>query len=141
MNQYLYEEIQIGQKEEFKVLLTDEKVEAFRMITGDFNPLHMDSEYAKTRGYEDKVVYGMLTASFLSTFVGMYLPGKYSLIHSIDIKFPKPVYVRENSYLRIKGEVTDKKDMFNLLILKITVVDELGNKVCRGAMKVGVLDE
>ena len=67
MNKYKFEDIRIGLEEEFKANITEEMVKEFREITGDINPLHNDIEYAKSKGYDDKVVYGMLTSSFLST--------------------------------------------------------------------------
>lgn len=140
MNSYRYSEIAVGHKESFKVTLTSEMVRVFGELTGDFNPLHVDSEYAKSKGYDDKIVYGMLTSSFLSTLAGMYLPGKYSLIHSVEVKFPKPVYVTGGN-LTITGIVSEKNDTFNLLTIKVSICDDKGNKLCRAIMKVGLLNE
>lgn len=140
MNGYTYDQISVGQEESFKAELTEEKVKAFCAITGDKNPLHTDANYAKSKNYSDKVVYGMLTASFLSTLAGMYLPGEFSLIHSVEVKFPKPVYLATDSILTIRGKVTDKNDTFKLLTLKISIENSAGEKVCRGVMKVGILD-
>lgn len=80
MNEYTYEQIEIGTKESFEVSVTEEMLESFKKITGDINPLHNDAEYARSMKYEDRVVYGMLTASFLSTLAGVYLPGKRVLL-------------------------------------------------------------
>ncbi len=74
MNKYKFEDIKIGLKEEFKIPITEEKIKLFGQITGDYNPLHNDLEFAKSKGYNERVVYGMLTSSFLSTLAGMYLP-------------------------------------------------------------------
>lgn len=140
MNCYTYDEINIGHEESFSVELTEEKVQMFCAITGDKNPLHTDVDYAKSKNYKDKVVYGMLTASFFSTLAGMYLPGKYSLIHSVEVKFPEAVYITENCNLTVRGKVMEKNDVFKLLILKVTIENDAGKKVCRGTMKVGVMD-
>ena len=92
MNEYRFDEIEEGQKESFSVTITEEMIESFRALTGDMNPLHQDADYAKEKGYPDKVCFGMLTASFLSTMAGVYMPGKYSLIQSVEVKFSKPVF-------------------------------------------------
>ena len=102
MNKYKFEDIKIGMEEKFQVSITEDMVNSFCKITGDINPLHNDLEYAKSKGYQEKVVYGMLTSSFLSTLAGVYLPGKYSLIHSVEILFKKPVLISDN-LLTIKG--------------------------------------
>ena len=90
-NAYGYGEIREGQTECFRVEVTAEKMELFEAITGDQNPLHLDDGFARQMGYDGRVAYGMLTASFYSTLAGMYLPGRWSLIHSVEAKFLRPV--------------------------------------------------
>lgn len=51
MNSYTYEDLKIGQSENFSVTVTEEMMEAFRGITGDYNPLHTDANYAREKGY------------------------------------------------------------------------------------------
>lgn len=136
MNEYTYDEIEVGHKESFTVTITEEKLAAFREITGDINPLHNDEEYAKSKGNPGRVVYGMLTASFLSTLAGVYLPGKLSLIHEVKQKFVKPVYVGDT--LTIEGIVEQKHDSFSLLDLKFVMTNQNGIKVCKGTMRVSV---
>lgn len=136
MNEYTYEEIEAGHKESFTVTVTEELMESFRGMTGDINPLHNDEEYAKEAGHPGKVAYGMLTASFLSTLAGVYLPGKYSLIHEVKIKFAKPVYIGDK--LTVEGVVEEKHDVYRLLMIKVTIRNQAGAKVCRGSMQVGV---
>lgn len=139
MNTYLYEDIQLGHTESFHVTLTSDMVRAFGELTGDVNPLHVDAAYARAQGYDDTVVYGMLTASFLSTLAGMYLPGKYSLIHSVEVKFPKPIYVTGEK-LTVTGTVTEKNELFHLLTIKVSIENDAKEKVCRAIMKVGLLN-
>ena len=55
MNHYCYEDIQIGQSEQFCLTITPEKMEQFRMMTSDDNPLHTSNEYAVAHGYSGKV--------------------------------------------------------------------------------------
>ncbi len=136
MNEYFYEDLETGKKEEFTVTVTEDMLDAFRTMTGDDNPLHCDGEYAKKEGYEGRVAYGMLTASFLSTLAGVYLPGRYSLIQSTEIKFAQPVYIGDE--LTVTGEISEKNDTYGLIYLKVTIKNAGGKKVCRGKMQIGV---
>lgn len=138
MNEYKYEDIFKGQIEEFTFEITEEKMQQFCSISGDNNPLHTDLNYAKAKGYNEVVVYGLLTTSALSTLAGVYLPGKYSLIHSVEISYAKPVFV-SSSPLKIRGEVIEKDDRFSRITVKVSIFDKNGVKVCRGVMQVGVL--
>lgn len=138
MNEFLYKDIYIGQNIEFLFDITEEKMKEFFNITKDNNPLHTDDIYAKEKGYDQVVVYGLLTTSALSTLAGVYLPGKYSLIHSIEINYVKPVFIT-SSPLKIKGEVIDKDDRFSRIKVKVSIMDNNNIKVCRGIMNIGVL--
>lgn len=139
MNNYAYDDIYVGLSEQFDLTVTSDIMDKFRDITGDLNPLHNDRDFAIGKNYPDRIVYGMLTASFLSTLAGIYLPGKNSLIHSVEIKFVKPVMI--NDKLIVKGTIYEMNDTFHLLTLKVSITNQQGDKVCRGNMKVGVLDE
>ncbi len=138
MNKYSFDEIKIGMKEEFSIGLSADKMESFCQLTGDTNPLHCDSVYASNQGFEDCVVYGMLTTSYLSTLVGIYLPGEKGLIQNVDINFIRPVYV--DDLLAIKGEVIDKNELFKVIKIKVSIFNSKGEKVVRGKMQVGVID-
>ena len=74
-----FEQIEVGLCKEFHVDITQSMVDDFAKISGDFNPIHMNEEFAKSTKFGGKIVHGMLLASFLSRMVGMYLPGKYAL--------------------------------------------------------------
>lgn len=138
MNRYTYDEIEIGHKEEFSVVITEEMRDKFRDITGDVNPLHNDSEYAKGKGHDRCVAFGMMTASFLSTLAGVYLPGEKSLIQKTEVNFRKPVYIGDT--ITVSGVVSDKNDTFNLLELKITITNQDSVKVVKGNMTVAVME-
>ena len=137
MNHYTYSELSIGHTETFTVAVTDEHMAAFRSMTGDCNPLHVDDEYARNKsGFQCRIVYGMLTASFLSTLAVVYLPGEYALIHKVEVDFPAPVYVGDVIFF--SGEIVRKDDNFKTIHVKVNAVNSNGKRVCRGMMRIGV---
>ena len=138
MNDYDINDI-LGAHEEFKITVTADMMEYFQKITGDKNPLHCDPFFAQKRGYKNVVAYGLLTNSFLSTLCGMYLPGKRSLIQESRIKFPCPVYVGDE--LIVSGTVEEVHTATNQIVLKVQIVNQDGEKVLRGNMRVGIIDE
>ena len=140
MKEYKFSDIKTGMTESFEIQLKENMVETFQKLTGDINPLHNDLNYAKSKGFKDKVIYGMLMSSFLSTLAGVYLPGKYSLIHEVNILFKKPVFLSD-SPLTINGKVVDINDMFKQFTIDFSIVNKNHEKVVRGLMKVGVLDD
>lgn len=137
MNTYTYDEIEVGQAESFTVTVTEDMLASFKAITGDNNPLHNDEDFAKAKGQPGRVAYGMLTASFLSTLAGVYLPGERSLIQQVEIKFAKPVYIGDT--LTVTGQVAEKNDTVQRIELKVTIINQEGAKVLRGKMGVLVI--
>ena len=94
------------------------------------------ADYAAGRGYPGRVVYGMLGASFFSTLAGVYLPGEHCLLHSVEAKFAKPVFVGDT--LTVTGKVTEVNDTFGEITVKAVIENQNGQKVTRGLIKAGV---
>ena len=139
MNEYKITDLYLGQTESFEYDVTEEKMKSFLEVTGDTNPLHTDEAFAKNQGSSGRVVYGMLTASLISKMGGVLLPGKFCLIYGVDVKFAKPVFIGDE--LIVTGEVTKIEVGLRYVEVKITIVNQDGQKVLRGVMKAGVQDE
>ncbi|MDC1253002.1 MaoC/PaaZ C-terminal domain-containing protein [Amylibacter sp.] len=139
MNSYKFKDICIGLEENFYINIDSTKFNKFTEITGDMNPLHIDSEYSKSRGFSSRIVYGMLTASFYSTLVGMYLPGKYCILQSIDTQFVKPVY--DDDILNISGKVNYINEAYKQIEIKALILNQNNIKVSKATIKVGIIDE
>ncbi|MEG2950160.1 MAG: MaoC/PaaZ C-terminal domain-containing protein [Clostridia bacterium] len=136
MNSYTLAELSVGMKEAFHIVLTKEMMLQFRAITGDNNPLHCDADYALANGQPEVVAYGLLTASFLSTLAGVYLPGKNSLIHSVEIKFAQPVYPGDE--LLLEGTVTEVNADYGFIVVRYRMTNQHEQCVLRGKMQIGV---
>ena len=139
MNSYKFVDINVGLEESFSVRVNSEKLDKFLKISGDINPLHTDAEYSKSKGFSDRVVYGMLTSSFFSTLVGVYLPGKYCILQGVDIQFSKPVYI--DDILTITGKVSYINEAYKQLEIKAVIINQDNNKVSKATIKVGMIDE
>ena len=130
------EDIEIGQKKSFGVVVTESMLDDFAKLSGDNNPLHMDENYAKSNNFENRVCHGMLLASFFSRLVGMYIPGENALYFSQSLKFQHPCFV--NDRIEIHGEVIDKSLATKIITLKTTIskdkrqiVDGIGKVMVR----------
>lgn len=141
MNEYTLSEIEVGMEANFYKTITCEMENSFRKITGDDNPLHKNDEFAyniSNGKFKSHAVFGMLTASLYSTMAGIYLPGKYSLIHSFDeLSFIHPVFVGDE--LEVRGKVIDKNEALKLIILKVVIKNQDNKIVSKAKMKVLVM--
>ena len=138
MNYYRFEELEIGMSFEFSEVVTEEKMKLFLKLSGDNNALHCSEEYAKKSNMEGRVVYGMLTSSFYSTLVGVYLPGKNCLLQEIKISFNNPLYIGEE--LVVSGTIIEKDDTFKRVEIKASIKAKDGKVISKARIKVGVRD-
>lgn len=136
MNSYTLADLAVGTTESFTVTVTEEMMAQFYAITGDNSPIHMDAAYAAGRGYPGRVVYGMLGASMVSTLAGVYLPGEHCLLHQVDSKFAKPVFIGDT--LTVTGKVAEVNDTFQQITVKFTITNQDGKKVTRGQYVAGL---
>lgn len=136
MNHYTLGELAPGLAESFTVEVTEEKMSLFYQLTGDCSPIHMDGDYARGRGYPGRVAYGMLGASLFSTLAGVYLPGEHCLLHGVECKFAKPVFLGD--VLTVRGEVSEVSEAFGTVTIKASITNQDGQKVTRGVIRAGV---
>lgn len=136
MNSYTLAQLAPGVTESFTVTVTAEMMEHFYAATGDCSPIHLDADYAAGRGYPGRVVYGMLGASLVSTLAGVYLPGEHCLLHEVDAKFAKPVFIGDT--LTVTGRVAEVSETFGEITVKYSIANQDGKKVTRGMYKAGV---
>lgn len=87
------DELKIGQTDTVSRTITEGDVAAFARLSGDYNALHLNDEFAARTEFSSRVVHGFLHASLLSTLVGMRLPGRGALYLSQTIEFSAPVYI------------------------------------------------
>lgn len=139
VNIFRFEDLAIGQKASFSVLLTEEKHTMFTQLSGDINPLHMDEEYAKSQGFQGRVVYGMCTSAFYSTLVGVYLPGKFCLFIESAVQWKQPAYIGD--ILTIYGEIVELDDRFRTASIKAKIKNQESKVISKAKLKVLVMED
>jgi 3-hydroxybutyryl-CoA dehydratase len=136
MNAYTFRELGVGMAHAFEAVVTPAMMRRFREDTGDDSPLHFDPEVARSRGFSDVVVYGMLAASFYSTLVGVHLPGRHALLHGINADFVKPVYT--GVPLRVGGEVIQLVEAYRRIEIQASITTATGETLSKARIRVGL---
>ncbi|MEM3062287.1 MAG: MaoC family dehydratase [Nitrososphaerota archaeon] len=134
ISSYTFDSIKIGQMEQFVINIDEELVNSFAKLSGDYNPLHMDDEYARSTKFEKRVCHGMLLASFLSRLIGIHLPGKTALYFSQTLNFRLPCFIGDQ--IIIRGEVIKKHEATKIITLKTTMTNQIGKCIVDGFAKV-----
>ncbi len=120
----------IGQTAEFSRTVTETDIVLFAGLTGDYNPIHVDREYAKQTFFKERISHGILTASYLSRLLGMHLPGPGSVYVSQTLHFTKPVYIGDT--ITTHGEVIELDESKRLITVKTTCINQHGEVVLDG---------
>jgi len=111
---YYLEDLSVGMEAVFAKTITEADVLMFAAVSGDTNPLHLNTEFAEQTRFEKRIVHGMLTTSLWSTLVGTKLPGPGSAYMSQEIHFLKPVHIGDTvtARLTVSEIIVDKQRVF-----------------------------
>ena len=131
------EDFKPGQHVTFTKTFSEDDVRRFIEITGDTNPLHVDDAFAAQTRFGRRVLHGMLTASILSTMVGMLLPGTGAIYRSQTIHFLKPVHVGETVTAHFVVRAIDLQR--HLLRIDSWIENAAGERVLDGTCEAGLL--
>ena len=123
-------ELKVGDKAEFSKTISESDVYLYAGITGDFNPAHVDEEYARNTFFEGRIAHGMLTAGFISTVLANQLPGPGTIYVSQELRFLAPV--RMGDTLTARAEVVEIIPDKNKVRLKTICVIQDGTMVLEG---------
>ena len=132
-------DIQIGQSKKFTVVITESMIDKFAELSGDYNPLHMDENYAQTTKFTHRICHGMLLSSLFSKLVGMHIPGKSALYFSQSLKFLLPCFIDDK--VTVEGRVLDKSASTGIITIKTTIRNESEQILVDGEAKVLVRNE
>lgn len=85
--------LRVGDTGSFSKTVSELDVFKFADVTGDFNPLHVDEEYARKSIFKRRIAHGILIAGIISTVLGSEIPGVGTVFVELEIKFLKPVFL------------------------------------------------
>lgn len=132
-------EISEGDSYSFEVLLTEAAIDAFAQLTGDVSTLHINSEFAQSRGFETRVCHGALLGGLFSRLVGVHLPGENALLQMMNLKFHQPAYA--GMTLIVTGTVSQVSDSTGTVVLKGTIDDQrTGATLAKAKIQVGLTE-
>jgi 3-hydroxybutyryl-CoA dehydratase len=116
---YRIEDFKEGDEFSFKETITKESVDTFAEITGDSSPLHVNEKFAVSRGFEDRVVHGVLLAGYFSRLAGVHFPGENCLLQTLNLKFSAPAYTGDE--IEVSAVVDQVSISTNSIVLKLKI--------------------
>jgi len=116
--------------------VTEADIVAFAALTGDYNPLHCDAEYAKDTMFGERIAHGLLGLSVASGQVERlgFIAGTVEAFLGLDWKFRGPIKIGDT--IHIEAQVARKKEMRRLggglIVLDVAVINQKGEAVQKG---------
>lgn len=122
--------ITVGSSYEYEFSFTQDEVVKFSDASGDFNPIHLDQEYAKNSIFKRTIIHGFLGGSVFSKVFGTIFPGSGTIYLKQDLSFFKPMFT--NSKYVAKFEVIKTDSIKNRAEVTTSILDELNEIVIKG---------
>ena len=129
--------IKIGDSFSKERLVTDELVRAFAEVSGDYNPIHVDEEFAKTTRFGRRIAHGMLSGAFISAVLGFEFVEKKIVYLSQTLTFTAPVYMGDT--VTTTATVTNIREDKKIVTMDTVCTKQDGEVVVKGESVVMVL--
>lgn len=123
-------ELKVGATVSWARTITQADIEAFAVLTGDYNPLHLDETFARNTRFGRPVAHGMLVASLISAVLGQLLPGPGTIYLSQSLQFLRPVYPGDTVTAIV--EVIHIREDKPVVTLATRCINQNGEEVLRG---------
>jgi len=114
--------LNVGQSASVSKCFSEEEVKAFAALSLDYNPVHLDPQYAADTQFGRQIVHGALVSSLFSGLLGKELPGEGTIYLGQDLKYRKPIYIDQP--VTAKVEVTSVREDKPIVTLKTTCTDD-----------------
>ena len=132
-----FEEFEIGNEVVSPArTITEADVVMFAGLTGDYNQLHTDEEFAKTTPFGRRIAHGLLVLSYAVGLLGRlgFIEGTALAFRELTWKFSQPVFMGDT--VHVKARCRELKPMARLggglVIFDLSVVNQEGKTVQKG---------
>jgi len=129
--------IKVGDSFTKERLVTDELVRAFAEVSGDFNPIHLDEEFAKTTRFGRRIAHGMLSGAFISAVLGYEFVEKKIIYLSQSLKFTAPVFIGDT--VTTTATITKIRQDKNIVTMDTICTKQDGETAVKGEAVVMIL--
>ncbi|TXT61221.1 MAG: (R)-specific enoyl-CoA hydratase [Promethearchaeota archaeon] len=133
-----WEDYKVGDSASHSKTVTEADVVLFAGITGDFNPLHINEEFAKTQMFGTRVVHGAFSSGLISAVLGIKLFGPGILYGSQNVMFKKPVYIGDTltAVATVKEKYTKKDGKLKFIKVDTKVYNQKEEVVTDGEAEI-----
>jgi len=130
-------DLKIGDEFSTTRKITDELIRRFADLSGDYNPIHLDDEFAKGTRFGRRIAHGMLSAAFISAVLGNEFKERKIVYLSQTMRFVAPAYI--NDTITTTAMVTNIREDKPIVTLETICINQTGGITVKGEAVVMVL--
>lgn len=118
---YTIDDLKPGMSAAFTKTVSEHDIVLFGEVSGDTNPVHFDEAFASTTPFKGRIAHGVLTASYISTVLGMDMPGPGTIFLGLNIRFKAPVRIGDTvtAICAVRDVVAEKRRVVFDCVCKI----------------------
>ena len=132
-------DLKIGDKFSTTKQITDAVVRAFAELSGDYNPIHLDDEFAAKTQFGKRIAHGMISGALISAVLGYEFKERKVVYLSQTLKFTAPVFLDET--VTATATVTNIREDKPIVTLETVCTNQDGKTVVKGEAVVMILPE
>jgi 3-hydroxybutyryl-CoA dehydratase len=96
---------EVGERAQLSKTISEEDISSFARMTGDYNPIHINDNFASKTRFKKRIAHGLISVSLIATILGTKLPGTGGIYITQNLKFVRPVYIGDS--ITAEVEVVD----------------------------------
>jgi acyl dehydratase len=131
-------DIKVGDRFSTERLVTDELIRKFADVSGDYNPIHLDEEVAKSTRFGRRIAHGMLSGAFISAVLGYEFSERKIVYLSQTLKFTAPVFIGDT--VTATATVTNIREDKQIVTLETICTNQNGEILVKGEAAVMILE-
>lgn len=120
----------IGECASLSRLISEDDILRMAAITGDYNPVHLDEEYASQTRFKGRIAHGVFSSGLISAVLGMHLPGPGAIYLKQSLNFLYPI--RAGDTLTAEVEVIGWRSEKRIITLKTRSLNQDGRGIADG---------
>ena len=130
-------DIRIGDKYSTSREVTDDLIRKFAEVSGDYNPIHLDEEFAKTTRFGRRIAHGMLSGAFISAVLGGEFKERKIVYLSQTMKFTAPVFLGDT--VTATATIANIREDRRIVTLETVCTNQNGDTLVTGEAVVMIL--
>jgi len=111
---------------ELRRAVSQDQINAYAEASGDFNPMHVDEEFARSVGLPGTIAHGLLEMGILAEAIAGWAGGADGLL-SLEVRFSKPLLAGDT--IICSGNVVAVDETEGVATLEVEASSDRGERV------------